>query len=323
MCNWKSIWLWGSVLAPALAERARWSLSSAWSMRLSEVPVSVPKALALSTLLITLTGAAVQAAPTIFFTDLDSGPNSGGESVSGFAGAYATIYGNFFGSSQGSSDVTWNGQNCLRVVPPTGSYTGWGMPHLWYQKIIVQIGSGCTAGSGNFVVTVNGQASNSIPFTVRSSGNIYCISTTGNDSNSGKFPSSCWSTPKNAFSHMNAGDTAYWEGGLIINSGGGFGGLDWGAGGTAGNPVAMVSYPGATPQPGIQCVNGSCSSGIAIRSAVGYPSSASYYTLAGLLISGDGQALMTQYPSANHQRYVGNFWTCTGTPGAVGCVEMR
>ena len=31
---------------------------------------------------------------------------------------------------------------------------------------------------------------------------------------------------------------------------------------------------------------------------------------------------MTQYPSANHQRYVSNSWTCTGPPGAVGCVSM-
>src|ERR1700746_2680208 len=42
-------------------------------------------------------------APQIFFSDLDSGPNAGGESVSGFAGAYVTLYGNFFGASQGSS----------------------------------------------------------------------------------------------------------------------------------------------------------------------------------------------------------------------------
>src|ERR1700746_1875851 len=64
--------------------------------------------------------------PRLFFTDLDSGPNSGGESVGGFAGAYVILYGNFFGSSQGSSTVTWNGLNCLRVVPAIGSYTGWG-----------------------------------------------------------------------------------------------------------------------------------------------------------------------------------------------------
>ncbi len=33
--------------------------------------------------------------PQIFFTDLDSGPNAGGENMGGTAGAYVTIYGNF------------------------------------------------------------------------------------------------------------------------------------------------------------------------------------------------------------------------------------
>lgn len=260
--------------------------------------------------------------PALFFSDLDSAPNSGGENVNGVSGAYVTLYGNFFGSSQGSSTVTWNGLNCLRVVPTTGAYTGWGMAHLWYQKIVVQLSSTCTPGAGSFVITTANGPSNGIPFTVRSSGNIYCISTTGNDSNTGKFPSSCWATPKSGFSRMSAGDTAYWEGGVIVTSGGGFGGLDWGAGGTAGNPVAMVSYPGATPLPGVQCSSSSCTNGIAIRCSVGFPSSCSNYTLAGMFIQGYGQALMTQYTSATNQRYIGNFWTCTGPPGAVGCISM-
>src|SRR6516225_470008 len=123
--------------------------------------------------------------PQLFFTDLDSGPNAGGESVSGFAGAYVTLYGNFLGASQGTSTVTWNGQSCLRVVGASGSYSGWGSPYFWYQRIVVQLGSSCTPGSGNFVVTVNGNASNGLPFTVRSTGNIYFVSTSGNDSNSG------------------------------------------------------------------------------------------------------------------------------------------
>ena len=89
--------------------------------------------------------------------------------MSGFAGAYVTLYGNFLGASQGSSTVTWNGQNCLRVVPSTGTYGGWGSPYFWYQRIVVQLGPGCTPGTGNFVVTVNGTASNALPFTVRSS----------------------------------------------------------------------------------------------------------------------------------------------------------
>src|SRR5437660_12798186 len=96
---------------------------------------------------VTLSSVAQSAAPVLFFSDLDSGPNAGGESVSGFSGAYVTLYGNFFGSAQGSSPVTLNGQNCLRVLPAVGNYSGWGSSSLWYQKIIVQLGSACTVGS--------------------------------------------------------------------------------------------------------------------------------------------------------------------------------
>src|SRR5215472_3422932 len=137
-------------------------------------------------LLIVLAGAlpvrAQTQPPVIFFSDVDSGPNAGGESVSGFSGTYVTLYGLFFGGSQGSSTVTWNGLNCLRVIGPSGTYSGWGTPYLWYQKIVVQLGSACSAGTGNFVVTVNGKSSNGILFTVRS-GNIFCVSTSGSDSN--------------------------------------------------------------------------------------------------------------------------------------------
>jgi len=54
--------------------------------------------------------------PVIFYTDLQSGPNSGGETQSGFSGAYVTLYGNYFGASQGSATVTLAGASCLRVV---------------------------------------------------------------------------------------------------------------------------------------------------------------------------------------------------------------
>jgi len=269
-----------------------------------------------------LSGASIGGAqaqpPALFFSDLDSGPNTGGESVNGFSGVYVSLYGNFFGASQGSSTITWNGLNCLRVIPPTGSYTGWGAPYLWYQKIIVQVGSGCAVGTGNFVVTVNGQASNGIPFTMRNTGHIYFVAASGSDSSTGS-ATSPWATPKSAFSHMSPGDTTYLEGGVIVSSGGSYSALDWGASGTAGNPVALVAYPGATPQPGVHCTN--CQSNIAIRCAAGYPSSCQYFTMAGLSVSGSIQAYQDQY-SGNNERFIGNSFTCTGSPGQVGCFQI-
>src|SRR5262244_3845068 len=135
--------------------------------------------------------------PVIFFTDLTFAPNSGGETVSSYSGAYVTIYGNFLGTSQGNSTVTWNGSSCLRIV-------SWGTSWLWYQKIVVQLGSQCTAGAGNFIVSVNGQASNGAPFSV-GSGHIYFISASGSDSNSGSF-SSPWRTIPHAI--QTAGTSA-------------------------------------------------------------------------------------------------------------------
>lgn len=189
---------------------------------------------------------ALAQSPQIFFTDLESGPNAGGEAIDGFSGAYVTLYGNFFGSSQGSSTVTWNGQNCLRVTPAMGSYSGWGAPYLWYQKIVVQLGAGCSAGAGNFVVTVNGKASNGAPFTVRA-GNIYCVSTSGSDGNNGKFPNHCWATIPRAAYKMSAGDVAYVENGVSQTTRSDYDAyLPVATSGVSGRPIVLAVYPGAT-----------------------------------------------------------------------------
>jgi hypothetical protein len=189
---------------------------------------------------------AVAQIPRIFFSDLTSGSNKGGESVNGFSGAYVTLYGNFFGASQGASTVTWNGQNCLRVVPAVGSYSGWGAPYLWYQKIVVQLGSACGAGAGNFVVTVNGHASNEIPFTVRP-GRIFCVSKSGNNGNSGKFPNQCWATIPKARNTMTAGDITYVENGVNQAAPDDYDSdLAIETNGAEGSPIALGVYPGAT-----------------------------------------------------------------------------
>jgi uncharacterized protein YjdB len=248
--------------------------------------------------------------PRIFFTDLDSAPNSGGESVNGFAGAYVTLYGNFFGASQGSSTVTWNGENCLRVVGPSGSYSGWGASHFWYQKIIVQLGSACTAGSGNFVVTVNGAASNGIPFTVRSTGKLLFVSTQGNDGNSGSFASPFATIPQ-CKSAMKAGDVCYIEDGVTATTVDNFDAtLELESGGTAGNPVAFVAYPGAKATLG--------ASGITYGLRVPNISvSANYVTVAGLFFSPSEQGMNPT--NSSNWRVVGNNFQCPTANGEDGC----
>ncbi|HEY6349374.1 MAG TPA: choice-of-anchor Q domain-containing protein [Candidatus Angelobacter sp.] len=248
--------------------------------------------------------------PQIFFTDMDSGPNSGGESISGFAGAYVTLYGNFLGASQGSSTITWNGQNCLRVVGPTGSYNGWGSSYFWYQRIIVQLGSGCTAGSGNFVVTINGKASNGYPFTVRSTGKIFFVATAGKDTNAGTAASPFLTVPR-CKSMLNAGDTCYIENGVVANTVDNFDAtLELEKGGSAGSPIAFVAYPGATATLG----SASITYGIRVPNI---SVSANYVTVAGLFFSPSQQGMNPT--NSTNWRVVGNNFQCPTANGQDGC----
>jgi hypothetical protein len=248
--------------------------------------------------------------PVIFFTDLDSGPNSGGESVGNFSGAYVTLYGNFFGAPQGSSTVTWNGQNCLRVVPATGLYSGWGTPHLWYQKITVQLGASCSAGTGNFVVTVNGKASNGAPFTVRSTGILRFVSTAGNDGNSGSFTSP-FATITHCKDEMKPGDICYIEDGIKATVVDNFDStLELEHGGTAGNPIAFVAYPGATATLG----NAQTTYGLRVPNI---NVSANYVTVAGLFFSPSDQGMNPT--NSTNWRVIGNNFQCPTADGQDGC----
>src|SRR5579872_864009 len=263
-------------------------------------------------------------APVLFFSDLDSGPNSGGESVSGFAGAYVTLYGNFFGSSQGASTVTWNGQNCLRVLGPTGAYSGWGAQAqgTWYQEIKVQLGSGCNSGSGNFVVTVNGLSSNGLQFATRAIGtnHIYFTATTGSDSAAGSFAAPFKTIAHCSFA-MKPGDICYIEGGVTQTTVDNFGAaLDIESGGTSGMPVALGSYPGASPQPQI----GSSSAQYGVR-VPAINISENYWTFFGLSFdqsSGDRAFNINGIGPTNPSsfwRIIANKFQCPNFNAQAGC----
>lgn len=265
--------------------------------------------------------ASAQSAPVIFFSDLTSGPNNHGENVSGFSGAYVTLYGNFFGSSQGSSMASLNGSSCLRVV-------SWGTPWQWYQKIVVQLGSTCS--SGNFVVTVNGVASNPLAFAVNT-GHIYFVSANGSDSNGGS-STSPWKTIPRSVKNAgtSAGNIIYVRDGVSQTSDDGEG---WKAAltlrnewcrGTASQPDALVAYPGASvaigtttgPESGVRST-GSSGGGGACQGA---------WTFAGLQLRGstgislNGQSRTS--PSSNW-RLVGNDITCPNGNGATACFETE
>ena len=257
------------------------------------------------------TPAAAQA-PRLFFTDLTAGPNTGGETVSGFSGAYVTIYGNFLGTSQGTSTVTWNGQNCLRVVGPAGTYGGWGSKYFWYQKIIVQLGSSCTAGAGNFVVTVNGNASNGLPFNVTSTaGKIFFVSTSGSDGNSGSFSNPFRTIPR-CRNAIGPGAICYIRDGVTASTVDNFDAtleLESGGSGST-SPIAFVGYPGATATLGASDVT----YGLRVPNI---SVSANFVTIAGLFFN--TSEIGMDAANSNNWRLVGNNFQCPNANGEEGC----
>ena len=170
--------------------------------------------------------------PVLFFSDLDSGPNTGGENNQG---VFVTVWGKNFGATQGSGTVTVGGGAVSRYL-------------LWSDnKIIFQLGAATT--SGNIVVTSSAsQSSNGLPFTVRA-GAIYYVAVNGTGNGDISSPMS----PSAAYNQMGPGKTFYFRGGTYNQnySGGGVYGyrnysLDQAHGGTAGQPMAMVGYPNET-----------------------------------------------------------------------------
>jgi len=119
-------------------------------------------------------------APRLFFTDLESGPNDGGQDN---LGAFVTIYGEGFGVNRGASTVTIGGKEVAK-------YVAWGQDNAPARKMdMIVVQPGPNAASGEIVVTVNGKASNPLPFTVRA-GKIYFITQNApnaNDANPGTF----------------------------------------------------------------------------------------------------------------------------------------
>jgi hypothetical protein len=91
------------------------------------VACSIPRIEILAIFTLTCHGLLAQA-PVLFFSDLSSGPNTGGENGNG---AYVTIFGNYFGASQGISTATAGGRAMVNCKV-------WGAAWLWYQKLTCQ-----------------------------------------------------------------------------------------------------------------------------------------------------------------------------------------
>lgn len=242
-------------------------------------------------------------APVIYFTDIITGADTGGENNNG---VYLTIYGKGFGATRGTSTVTIGG-----AAP--AQYKIWGSGNsvnTLLDMIVVQIGS--AALTGNVVVTVSGVTSNGVPFTV-CSGNIYFVSPSGNDSNPGSFASP-WLTPGKARSAMVAGDTVYFRAGTY-NTVDNFGApmLIIGNSGTSGAYQNFLGYPGETAQLGDSSVS---------RAIYFWGNTTLQYVAIGQLkIRSSASSLSFQNVIApggcNHIRVVGNDAQTSGTGEGV------
>jgi hypothetical protein len=244
---------------------------------------------------------AQSAPPRIFFSDLESGPKTGGQSSNG---VWVTIWGKGFGATQGISTVTVGGG-------AVASYP------LWSDgKIIFQLGAG--AATGSILVNVPGiGTSNGLPFTVRA-GNVFFVATTGNDANTGSFTSP-WKTILKAKNAIAAGDTAYIEDGVSQTSEDNFTAYismdNNGASnsGTAAAPKALIAFPNATVTVGVA---GGLAYGIRTPNIGTHED---YWVLSQLHFIGGTQSMDL---GGTGWRIIGNEMQCPGADAEVGCFEM-
>jgi Cep192 domain 4/IPT/TIG domain len=234
------------------------------------------------------------AQPIAIFTDLQSGPNAGGQNNQG---AIVTIYGFGFGATQGSSTLTIGGASPAAYL-------------LWSDgKISFQLGN--SAITGNIVVNVAGVgASNGMPFTVRT-GRIFFVAPGGLDTNAGSFTAP-WATVKHSKNSAQAGDVIYLrngvnETGLDASSAS----LTLAKSGSSGLPIALVAYPGATAT-----IGSSTGQPYGIRTTA----AASYWVLAGISLRGGFSALTVT--NSSNWRVIGSDISCPNGSGTGACLAF-
>jgi hypothetical protein len=256
--------------------------------------------------------------PLILYTDVTSGPNSGGEHNGGI---YLTIFGIHFGATRGISTVTINGR-------PVAQYI------LWSDtKIGVQVGH---VSSGPIVVSAGGFVSNSDKtFTVRS-GHIYYVGAGADNSTPGScatmeaansystpweltnyastteanYNASTMRTPYTYYSCMSPGDTLVFLNGVDYPY---FDGRGWHAaltpdkaGTTSSSFMTIMARPGATATLGGE---GWANDGIRNTGA------STYTVYSGLTIIGSGGNSGSALVPDAYDRFVGNTFMCPSCDG--------
>jgi hypothetical protein len=253
-------------------------------------------------------GPAPIAGVRLFFTDLTSGPNIGGQSGKG---AFVTAYGNGFGASRGASTVSVG-------AGAADNYPVWSDTRVTFQL-------GAAAQTGNVVVNVASKgATNGLPFTVRT-GSIFFVSKAGDDANDGSYAKP-WATIPKAKNTIAQGDIAYIgtsagdsvsqttvDSSSPYNCALGMSTNDGTNAGTATMPKALVAYPGATATIGdvSNVQHGVLTPGIT--------GTFDYWVIAGFMLRGLNEAIDLENTPVGW-RIVGNDISCPNGSGLTGCV---
>ncbi len=269
--------------------------------------------LSLALLLVLPLALPAQSQPCIFFSDLDSGPNVGGQKN---LGVWVTIWGKGFGAERGASTVTVGGGAAAEYP-------------IWTDtKITFQLGP--AAKTGDIVVRVlaagertrsesaprSGGASNGLPFTVRP-GKIYFVAANGGNGRKGSFQSP-WKTIVHAKNRMSPGDVTYIKDGVAQTSEEHFTAYlsmdrDGGSNsGKAGAPKALVAYPGARVT-----IGKAHGLDYGIRTP-NIDAREDWWVISQLHIIGGKQAIDM---GGTGWKIVGNDIECPGGDGQVGCVQ--
>jgi hypothetical protein len=252
--------------------------------------------------------------PVLFYSDLDSGPATGGEG--GTDGAFVCVYGENFGATQGASTLTLGGVEL-------SAYKLWsdpGAPYTpgYYAKACGQISHLSPSGPRTLQLTTANGGSNALPFTVRP-GAIYWVTTTGSNTKGTGSQAKPWATITKCRTEVGIGGICLIGNGVVLNtvdgtnialrldsSGSGTTtdscGLDYS---TPCGPKTIVAYPGAAVSVDVHTLG----TGRALQS-YSTTGDVSYWTIAGMLFNGNDFSVRFQY--GTNIRFIDNEVLCGG-----------
>ncbi len=259
------------------------------------------------------------APPVLLFSDLTGGPATGNGDdsegrVAGRDGAIVTVWERNLGASPEGLTVNCAGAPVASVYLLENASSP---ADLWtyhrIQKLTFQVSHLARTGSGHITVSVNGQTSNALPFTVRP-GKIFFVKTSGNDGTGDGSWKKPWKTIPKATTSMNPGDITYVANGVDQTTVSDYySAVVLGPPAEPAWPKALIVYPGARSRIGNTTIR---------RGIFPYDSEANVdstnWVVAGFTVTTGKVALQTLTGS----RVVGNHVTAPEGDGADGAIGV-